>query len=57
MTPENKYVRLLYKVMLNDIEEMPDKTNWASLVKQLLMSLGFYEVWLAQGVANTRYGR
>ena len=31
---------------------MPNKTNWASLVKQLLMSLGFYEVWLAQGVAN-----
>ena len=52
MTPENKYVRLVYKVMLNDIEEMPDKTNWASLVKHLLMSLGFYEVWLAQGVAN-----
>ena len=32
---------------------MPNKTNWASLVRQLLMSLGYYEVWVAQGVANT----
>ena len=39
--------------MLNDIKEMPNKTNWASLVRQLLMSLGFKEVWVSQGVANT----
>ena len=39
--------------MLKDIQEMPNKTNWASLVRQLLMSLGFNEVWLAQGVVNT----
>ena len=31
---------------------MPNKINWASLVRNLLRSLGFYEVWLAQGVAN-----
>ena len=53
MAPENKYVKLVYKMMVNDIEEMPNKTNWASLVRQLLMPLGFYEVWLAQGVANS----
>lgn len=35
--------------MLNDLEELPNKTNWASLVRNLLMSLGFYEVWLSQG--------
>ena len=34
--------------MLNDLEELPNKTNWASLVRKLLMSLGFYEVWLSQ---------
>ena len=54
-SPENKYLNIVYKMMLNDIEEMPNKTNWASLVKQLLMSLGFYEVWLAQGVANIAF--
>ena len=53
LTPENKYIKLVYNIMLKDIQEMPNKTNWASLVRQLLMSLGFNEVWVAQGVANT----
>ena len=53
LTPENKYIKLVYNIMLKDIQEMPNKTNWASLVRQLLMSLGLNEVWLAQGVANT----
>ena len=30
--------------MLSDLEELPNKTNWASLVRSLLMNLGFYEV-------------
>ena len=38
--------------MVNDLEELPDNRNWASLVRQLLMSLGFYEVWSSQGVGN-----
>ena len=52
MAPENKYIKLIYNMMLHDLEVLPHKTNWASLVRQLLMSLGFYEVWLAQGVGN-----
>ena len=36
--------------MLNDLEELANKTNWASLVRDLLASLGFRNVWLAQGV-------
>ena len=50
--PENKYIKLIYRMMLHDLEVLPHKANWASLVRQLLMSLGFYEVWLAQGVGN-----
>ena len=38
--------------MLNDIEEMHNKTNWAALVRQLRMSLGIYEVCVTQGVVN-----
>ena len=38
--------------MVNDLEELTNKTNWASLVRQLRISLGFYEVWLARGVGN-----
>lgn len=52
MTPDNKYIKMVYNVMLNDLVELPNKTNWASLVRHLLMSLGFYEVWLNQGVGN-----
>ena len=51
-TPENKNIKLIYYLMVNDLEELPNNPNWASLVRQLLMSLGFYEVWLAQGVGN-----
>ncbi len=39
-------------MMLNDMRERPNKQNWASLVKKLLSDLGFYYVWIAQGVGN-----
>ena len=51
-TPENKYVKIIYNMMLADLEELPNKTNWASLVRDLLTNLGFHEVWLLQGVGN-----
>ena len=38
--------------MLRDIESLPRKVNWASLVRHLLMTLGFYDVWLGQGVGS-----
>ena len=40
--------------MLQDIA-MPEKENWAVLVKRLLGSLGFNEVWLPQGVGNFNF--
>ena len=39
-------------MMLRDLESMPEKENWAMLVKRLLCTLGFNNVWLAQGVGN-----
>ena len=51
-TPGNKYIKSIYNMMIRDIEELPNKANWASLVRNLLASLGFREVWLAQGVGN-----
>ena len=38
--------------MLNDMLIYIEKKNWASLVKNLLSSLGFYEAWLHQGVRD-----
>ena len=52
MSPDNKYINLVYRMMLNDLELRQNIVNRASLVKHLLLSLGFYEVWLAQGVGN-----
>ena len=49
---ENKYVNTIYKMMLSDIEINARNINWASLVKNLLSRLGFFEVWLNQGVGN-----
>ena len=49
---EAKNIRYIYNMMLEDMDRMPDKDNWASLVKKLLESLGFNDVWLAQGVGN-----
>ena len=51
-SPDNKYINLVYRMMLNDLELRQNIVNLASLVKHLFLSLGFYEVWLAQGVEN-----
>ena len=49
---ENKFIKHIYNMMLRDLESMPEKENWAMLVKRLLCTLGFNNVWLAQGVGN-----
>ena len=48
----NKYIKIVYELLLRDIERLPGKVNWASLVRHLLMTLGFHDVWLSQGVGN-----
>ena len=49
---ENKYIKIVYNILVRDAELFPNKVNWVSLLRLLLMSLGFYEVWLVQGVGN-----
>ena len=51
---QQKYIRHAYQLMLNDMENKPNCVNWASKVKHLLASLGFYNVWIYQGVGNKR---
>ena len=41
--------------MLQDLELFPNKTNWALLVRDLLASLGFFEVWLEQSVGDINF--
>ena len=49
---DNLYINVVYKIMLKDMLIYPEKKNWASVVKNLLSSLGFYEAWLHQGVGD-----
>ena len=39
-------------MMIQDMNRVPGKEKWAALVRHLLGSLVFNEVWLAQGVGN-----
>ena len=38
--------------MLKDCEDLPNIVNWVSLLRHLLISLGFYEVCLNEGVGD-----
>ena len=49
---DTKLIKCIYRQLLQDIQNDPNKTNWASLVQTLLSTLGFHEVWLSQGVGN-----
>ena len=47
-----KYIKYAYNLMLTSVENKPDCVNWASMLRDLLSNLGFYEVWLNQGIKN-----
>ena len=49
-----KYIKIIYNLMLQDTENNPGKINWAVLVKNLLGSLGFNDVWIQQGVGDEK---
>ena len=51
---DNKYVKKIYMMMLNDIQIKPNKICWAKSLKCLLENLGFYHVWLMQSVGNEK---
>ena len=54
LSDDRKYIKIIYKEMLNDFDIVPNTVNWVSLVRHLLLSLGFYEVWMQQGVGNIK---
>ena len=41
-------------MVLVDLEEYQNKINWAYLVRDLLSRMGFYDIWLNQGVGNLK---
>ena len=46
------YIKYAYQLMMTDIENKPDSVNWASKLRDMLSYLGFYGVWVNQGVGN-----
>ena len=44
--PDHKYICVIYKIMLEDLEASPSKHNWAKQVRDVLSVLGFYHVCL-----------
>ena len=49
---DNKHCKLVYNILLTDADLLPNKISWATLVRNLLSTLGFHDVWLAQSVGN-----
>ena len=49
---QTKYINYVYKMMLADMENKLDCVNWASKLRDVLANLGFYGVWVNQGVGN-----
>jgi len=49
---ENNPVKIVYKLLLKDIEENVNRTNWASLLKSMLEKCGFGDAWLHQCTLN-----
>ncbi|KAL4240483.1 hypothetical protein ACF0H5_001275 [Mactra antiquata] len=52
-TSDTKFKKIVYLCLKSDSEKYPNKVNWCTLLKQLLSTLGFYEVWLFQDIGHT----
>ena len=50
---KSRYVTSVHNQLLTDCETHHNKYSWASLIRDLLNSTGFGDVWLAQGVTNS----
>ena len=51
---DRKYIKIIYNLMLWDIETKPNIKNWASLRRNILSNLGFLHVWLSQRVGDIK---
>jgi hypothetical protein len=51
-TNENKYIKV-YLMLKQDIIENPNRITWWLLLKDLLCTIGFYEVWLNQTLGDS----
>ena len=43
---DNKCIKKVYELLRSDSEAQPNCIKWCSLVRDLISTLGFYELWL-----------
>ena len=46
------YIKHIYNVTLEELNMYPNKNSWAKSVQTIIENLGFYNIWLNQGVEN-----
>ena len=49
-----KYIKHVYDMMLNDFQLFPEKKSWVKSIRNIFENLGFNIVWLNQGVENVK---
>ena len=49
---DQKYVKIVYNLLYNDLLDKPTCVNWCTLLRNLLYSLDLAEVWNYQSVGN-----
>ena len=53
--PVEKYVKIVYNKLYENLDRYPNKKSWVKSVKSILENLGFNDVWLHQGVGNVNH--
>ena len=51
-SPNHKFIKATYDLLLDDLNDFLNKTNRASQVRDTLFNLSFNEVWYNQSVGN-----
>ena len=51
-TNDNKYVTMVYNMLLNDLHINENKMSWVSGIRNTLQSLGLNDAWIFQTVGN-----
>jgi len=49
---DNKYVTMVYNMLLNDLQINENKMSWVSGIRNTLQSLGLNDAWIFQTVGN-----
>ena len=49
-----RYIKIVYNMLCEDILDRPTCKNWCSLLRDMLFTLGFADVWYSHNVGNVK---